>query len=74
MGCVRIQLILDDNIWSAQYTIAKNTNYSDSSMEWSLLNFDFTVEIYCINLIFGEIDSRHADMCFSNTTKTHSIY
>ena len=30
MGCFRIQLLLDDNTWSTQYTIDKNTQYSDS--------------------------------------------
>ena len=29
MGRFRIQLLLDDNTWSTQYTINKNTQYSD---------------------------------------------
>ena len=44
MGRLRIQLLLDDNTWSTQYTIDKNTQYSDSESEWKLLNLDFTVE------------------------------
>ena len=33
MGRIRIQLLLDGNTWSTQYTIAKNTQYSDSTTE-----------------------------------------
>ena len=28
---------------------------------------------YGINLTYDEIDTRHADMCFSNITRTHSV-
>ena len=34
MGRSRIQL-LDDNTWRTQYTIAKNTQYSDISTDWT---------------------------------------
>ena len=51
MGRFRIQLLLEDNTWSTQYTIAKNTQYSDNSTDWTLLNLDFTVENYGIRLI-----------------------
>ena len=44
MGRFGIQLFLDDNTWSTQYTIDKITQYSDSESEWKLLNLDFTVE------------------------------
>ena len=74
MGRFRIQLLLDDNTWSTQYSIAKNTQYSTSSTEWTLLNLDFTVENYGIKLIYDQIDTPHADMCFSNITITHSVY
>ena len=33
MGRFRIQLILEDNTWDTQYTIAKNTQYSATSTE-----------------------------------------
>ena len=33
MGRFRIQLLLDDDIWETQYTIAKNDGYSTSSTE-----------------------------------------
>ena len=48
MGRFRVQLLLEDNTWSTQYTIAKNTQYSDNSTDWTLLNLDFTVENYGI--------------------------
>ena len=73
MGRFRIQLLLD-NTWSAQYTIAKNTQYSDNSTDWTLLNLNFTVEIYGIRLVYDQIDTAHADMCFSNITITHFVY
>ena len=74
MGRFRIQLLLDDNIWTTQYTIEKNSQFSDSSTEWNLLNLDFTIENYGIKLIYDKIDTAHADMCFSNITITHSVY
>ena len=74
MGRFRIQLLLEDNSWSTKYTIPKITKYSDSSTEWSLLNLDFTVENYGIKLIYDQIDTPHADMCFSNITITHSVF
>ena len=74
MGRFRIQLLLEDNTWTTQYTIAKITQYSDNSTDWTLINLDFTVKNYGIKLIYDEIDTPHADMCFSNTTITHSVY
>ena len=73
MGRFRIQLLLEDNTWSTQYTIAKNTQYSSSSTEWTLLNLDFTIGNYSIKLVYDQIESAHADMCFSNITITHSV-
>ena len=74
MGRFRIQLLLEDNTWSTQYTIAKNSQYNNTSTEWKLLNLDFTVENFGIRLVYDEIDTPHADMCFSNITITHSVY
>ena len=74
MGRFRIQLLLDDNTWSTQYTIDKNTQYSDSESDWELLNIDYTVENYGIKLILDQIETAHSDMCFSNITITHSVY
>ena len=74
MGRFRIHLLLEDDNWSTIYAIAKNTRYSTTSTEWTLLNLDFTVENYGIKLIYDQIDTPHADMCFSNITIKHSVY
>ena len=71
---VRIQLLLEDNTWSTRYNIPKNDRFSDTSTEWTLVSLNFTVENYGKKLIYDQIDTAHADMCFSNTTKTHSVY
>ena len=73
MGRFRIQSLLEDNLWSTQYTIDKNNIYSNSSTDWTLLNLNFTKENYGIKLIYDQIDTPHADMCFSNITITHSV-
>ena len=74
MGRFRIQLLLEANAWSTQYIIAKNTQYSKTSTDWTLLNLDFTVEIYRIELFYDPIDTANADKCFSNLTITQSVY
>ena len=74
MGRFRIQLLLEDNTWSTQYTIAKNTQNSDPDTEWTLLNIKFAVENYGTKLIYDQIDTAHADMSFSKITITHSVY
>ena len=74
MGRFRIQLLLEDNTWSTRYNIPKNDRYSNSSTQWTLVNLNFTVENYGIKLIFDQIDTPHADMCFSNIIITHSVY
>ena len=73
MGRFRIQLLLEDNTWSTRYNIPKD-RYNDSSTEWTKLSLNFTEENYGIKLIFDEMDTAHADMCFSNITITHSVY
>ena len=73
MGRFRIQFLLEDNTWNTQYTIPGNTQYSDNSSDWTLLILDFTVENYGIKLLYDQIDTAHADMCFSNITITHVI-
>ena len=74
MGRLRIQLLLSDNTWSSVYTIEKNTQFTDNSTDWSLLNLDFTQKNYGIKLIYDQIESAHGDMGFSNFTITHSVY
>ena len=74
MGRFRIQLLSEGGTWVTQYTIEKNTQYSSSPTEWNLLNLDFTIDNYGIKLIYDQIDTPHADMCFSNILITHSVY
>ena len=66
MGRFRIQLLLEDNTWSTWYNIRKNDRLSDVSTEWTYVSLTFTTEIYGIKLIYDEIYTPHADMCFSN--------
>ena len=73
-GRFRIQLLLKTNKWSTQYTIAKITQKSDNLIDWTLLNLGFTVENNGNKLIYDQIDTPHADMCFSNITITQSVY
>ena len=74
MGRFRIELLLEDNTWSTRYNIPKNDRYSNSSTQWTLVNLNFTIEKYGTRLIYDQIDTPHADMCFSNITITHSVY
>ena len=74
MGRFRIQLLLVDNTWSTRYSISKNDQYSDASTDWTLVSLNFTVENYGIKLVYDEIDTTHADMCFSKITITHSVF
>ena len=74
MGRFRIQLLLEDDNWSTEYTIEKNTQYSDNSTVWTLINPDFTVENCGIRLYYDQIETAYSDMCFSNITITHSVY
>ena len=74
MGRFRIDLLKDDDSWETQYTIEKNSQYSLTSTEWSLLSINFSEENYGIRLVYDRIDSAHADMCFSDITITQSVY
>ena len=73
MGRFRIQLLLKDNTWSTRYNIPKNDRYSDTSTDWTLLSLNLTEENYGNKLIYDQIDTVLADMCFSNITITHSV-
>ena len=74
MGRFRIQLILEDNSWSTQNTIATNSQYSSRETDWTILNLDFTVENYGIIFYYDQIDTGPADTCLSNFSITHSVY
>ena len=74
MGCFKIQLLLEDNTWSTRYNTPKNDRYSDTSTQWTKLSLNFSEENYGNKLIYDEIDTPHADMCFSGITITHCVY
>ena len=74
MGRFRIQLLLENNIWTTQYTINRNDRNSNNSTDWTLLNLNFTIENYGVKLIYDQIDTAHADMCFSIIIITYSVY
>ena len=74
MGSFSYQLLLEDNTWSTRYNIPKNDQYSDTSKDWAPVILTFTVQNYGIKLIYDEIDTLHADMCFSIITITHFVY
>ena len=74
MGRFRIQLLLQDGTWSTRYNVPKNDRHSDSSTDWTLVNLNFTVENYSLKLIYDQIGTPHADMCFINITITHFVY
>ena len=67
-------MLLRNNTWETIYTIEKNTDLTESSTEWVLLNLDKSQTNYGIKLFYDEIDTAHADMCFSNIILTHAIF
>ena len=73
-GRFKILLLLENNLWTTQFVINENDQYSNNSSEWKLLNLDFTIENYGIKLVYDRIKSAHADMFFSNIMITHSVY
>ena len=71
----RIQILLENGEnWENKYTIEKNSQFSNSSTEWTHLRLDFTQENYGIQLIFDRISAAHADMSFSNISITHTLF
>ena len=74
MSSFRIELLLEDNTWSTRYNIPIKDRYSNNSTEWTLVNLNFTIENYGIRLVYDQIDTPHADMCFSNILITLSLY
>ena len=73
MGRFRVQIWLEDNKRSTRYNIPKNDPYSDTSTECTKLSLIFIEENYGIKLFYYQIDTPHADMCFSKSTITHSL-
>ena len=74
VGRFRIQILLEDNSWSTRYNIPKNDRYSNLWTDWTLGSLNFTIQKYGIKLLYNQIDTPHADTCFSNITITHSAY
>ena len=74
MGRFRIQILTKDNVWLTKIVIAKNTQFSNAATDWIILNLNITDENYGVKFIYDQIDSAHADMCFSNIIITHSPY
>ena len=74
LGKFRSQLLLEDKTCSTRYNIPKNDRYSGSPTDWTLVNINFTIENYGVRIIYDEIDSAPADICFSNITITYSVY
>ena len=70
----RNHLLLEDNTGSTRYNVPKTYRYKISSTDWTLISSNFTVEIYGIKLIMDQIDTPHADTCFTITTKTYSVH
>ena len=70
----RIQLLLIDTAWSTRFNMPKKDQYSDSSSDWTSVSLNCTVENYGTKLLHDERDTAHAVMCFSNITKTLSIF
>ena len=54
--------------------LKKNTDFTTLSTDWILLNLDINQDNYGIKLFYDQIESAHADLCFSNIMITHSIY
>ena len=73
MGRFNIQLLLEDNTWSTRCKLPKNDRYSYSPARWNKLSLNFTEESYGNKLFYDEIDTAHADMCFSNIAITYSV-
>ena len=57
-----------------EQSISKNDRFRNSSIDWSLVSLNFTVKIYGKKLIYDQIDTAHADNCFSRIPVTHSKY
>ena len=74
MGKLDIQLLRNGS-WQSEFVIEKDSNYSTSSSEWTLLNMNLISQPnYGFKLVYSAIRNAHADMCFSDINITHSIF
>ena len=74
MGRFRFQLLLSDNTSSSRYSMPKNDQYSDLATQWTLVSVNLNIKKCGSQLIYDQIDTHHADMCFSIISKTLSVY
>ena len=74
MGCFQIQILTKNNVWITKFNIAKIDQFSNAATDWIILNLNITDENYGVKFVYDQIDSAHADMCFSIITITHSPY
>ena len=65
--------MLPNGQWPSKNINANITDYSTTSTDWSLWNFDFTEANFGIRLVYEEIDTKLAGICISNTTITISV-
>ena len=73
MAGLRTQFIIPIGHWYSKFIVAKTTNYSTISTDWNLVNIDFTEKKYGVKILYDELDSALADMCFSNNLIIPSV-
>ena len=74
MSKFEVQL-LRNSVWETEYTIDKNTNFSTLSTNWTLLNMNtISQPNYGVKLVYSDINSPHADKCFSDINISHTIF
>ena len=74
MGRFRIQLLVEENTWSTRYNIPKNDRYRVTSTDRTKLGLNFAQKNYVIKLVYDEIDTAHADMCFTDIVIIQSVF
>ena len=67
------QILLKDITSSTRYITPENDRYSITPTQWHLLNSNFREKNCGTKLLYDQIDTTHADMCFSNITIPHSV-
>ena len=74
MESFAIRLLLSDNTWGPRYNKTKNDRYSISSTQRTPVSLKFTSEIYVEKLIYDQIVTVVANMCFSKISIPHSVH
>ena len=73
MGRLVIQLLR--NVVGNRIHNRKKTSFSADESTWTLLNlFIASQPNYGVKVVYGQINTAHADMCFSNIMITDSIF